>query len=132
MSSLKKTESELKNPALECTVISLVLVSPDRGTVGLEDGVLRAVVEVAGADVRVELEVGDTELLRESITLVLDHILSSGTLNLLALDPFAGQGLKFPHMSLPLVQESLLGLSVLHAIVLASLHGDVLVCELHE
>lgn len=117
---------------LSAAVIRLVLVGPDRGTIGLEDGVLRAVVEVASADIRVKLEVGDTELLRESVTLVLDHILGSGALNLLALDPFAGQGLKLPHMSLPLVQESLLGLGVLHAIVLTSLHGNVLVCELQE
>lgn len=106
----------------------LVVVGPDGSTVSLEDGLLTAVVEVTSTDIRIQLEVSNPQLLGQRQTLSLDLLLRPSTCILsTSLDPLFGDSLKLPKNTLPLVKETVLGLDILEAIVLARNNGGILV-----
>lgn len=89
---------------------------------------LTTVVEVTGTDIRIQLEVGNPQLLGQVQTLSLNLLLRPSTCVLAtSLDPLLCDSLKLPHDTLPLVEETVLGLDILEAVVLAGNDGGVLV-----
>lgn len=106
----------------------LVGVGPGGGTVGLEDGVLATMVEVAGTNIGIQLEVGNSQLLSQVQALSLNLGLRSSTCVLAtSLDPLLCDSLKLPHDTLPFVKETVLGLDILEAVVLSGNDGSVMV-----